>query len=510
MTVTETPITTGGRGNRLLLEALLLGLIVALIAALFFCGWVFLRRIATLYRGHIYPNIYALGVQLEGLTPEQGAAALEAVAERVAVGSLVFTDGAATYPFSAAEAGLRVDTRATAEAAYTIGRSDDLRSQTAVWITYQDVPPTFTVDAMRARVLLEQLALEISVPPVPARLQLEQGQLIIVPGESGRVLNIEGTLVQLLALPAEPGHITVPLVFETVTPPQPDAELVREQVTALTSRRIELFAYDVLTNEMLTWALESDTLIEWLYLEEIAGEPQVSVDPAAARATLEQLAAALGDGRGFRYEEATRQLLDIFTAGGGRVQLYLTHPERVYTVRQGDTLTSISAQFGMPPGLVMEANPQIDYDRLSVGQTLIIPSQDLLTPYMPILDRRIVISIAEQRLRVYENGALLYDWPTSTGMADSPTLRGVFQIVSKEENAYASQWDLWMPYFMAIYPAGGTVYNGIHELPILQNGQRLWEGNLGRPASFGCIILGIPQAETLFRWADIGVIVAIE
>ncbi|HDQ35216.1 MAG TPA: murein L,D-transpeptidase, partial [Chloroflexi bacterium] len=156
------------------------------------------------------------------------------------------------------------------------------------------------------------------------------------------------------------------------------------------------------------------------------------------------------------------------------------------------------------------ANPQIDYDRLSVGQTLIIPSQDLLTPYMPILDRRIVISIAEQRLRVYENGALLYDWPTSTGMADSPTLRGVFQIVSKEENAYASQWDLWMPYFMAIYPAGGTVYNGIHELPILQNGQRLWEGNLGRPASFGCIILGIPQAETLFRWADIGVIVAIE
>ncbi|MDY0019686.1 MAG: L,D-transpeptidase [Anaerolineae bacterium] len=67
-----------------------------------------------------------------------------------------------------------------------------------------------------------------------------------------------------------------------------------------------------------------------------------------------------------------------------------------------------------------------------------------------------------------------------------------------------------MPYFMGIYPAGGTVYNGIHELPILSSGQRLWEGTLGSPASFGCIILGIPQAETLYAWAEIGVVVVIE
>jgi lipoprotein-anchoring transpeptidase ErfK/SrfK len=98
----------------------------------------------------------------------------------------------------------------------------------------------------------------------------------------------------------------------------------------------------------------------------------------------------------------------------------------------------------------------------------------------------------------------------STGMADSPTHRGVFQILSKEENAYGSQWDLWMPYFMAIYRAGGDVYNGIHELPILASGQRLWAGALGRPASYGCVILGIPQAETLYQWAEVGVIVVIE
>ena len=67
-----------------------------------------------------------------------------------------------------------------------------------------------------------------------------------------------------------------------------------------------------------------------------------------------------------------------------------------------------------------------------------------------------------------------------------------------------------MPYFIAVYPAGGGVENGFHELPILTNEQRLWAGSLGRPASFGCIILGIPEAKTLYNWVEVGVVVVIE
>jgi hypothetical protein len=90
-----------------------------------------------------------------------------------------------------------------------------------------------------------------------------------------------------------------------------------------------------------------------------------------------------------------------------------------------------------------------------------------------------VVSVAEQRMRVYEYGALLHDWPVSTGIAKSPTHTGVFQILSQEENAYASLWDLWMPHFQAIYAAGPDFYNGIHGLPTLSSGRRLWEGLLG-------------------------------
>lgn len=40
--------------------------------------------------------------------------------------------------------------------------------------------------------------------------------------------------------------------------------------------------------------------------------------------------------------------------------------------------------------------------------------------------------------------------------------------------------------------------------------KHVWAGTLGRPASYGCIILGIPEAETLYNWTDIGVIVVVE
>ena len=218
----------------------------------------------------------------------------------------------------------------------------------------------------------------------------------------------------------------------------------------------------------------------------------------------------MGNGRGFHFDEAAAQILTAFEAGQQDLWLYLTHPERTYIVQAGDTLTSLSAKHGMPGGLVAEANPNIDINRLFVGQEIRIPSQDVLTPHMPLPGKKIVVSVAEQRTRIYEGGQLVHEWIVSTGLKDSPTHQGTFQVLGKEENAYASQWDLWMPYFISVYPAGGGVMNGFHELPFLANGQRLWAGSLGRPASYGCIILGIPDAEFLYNWVEVGVPVIIE
>ncbi len=120
----------------------------------------------------------------------------------------------------------------------------------------------------------------------------------------------------------------------------------------------------------------------------------------------------------------------------------------------------------------------------------------------------ILVDISEQHLYAYENEALVFSFVASTGM-NNATRTGNFAVQSKIPNAYGSTWNIWMPDWLGIYWAGSTE-NGIHALPILSNGGVLWAGFLGRPISYGCVVLGTYDAELLYNWADMGTPVEIQ
>ena len=115
----------------------------------------------------------------------------------------------------------------------------------------------------------------------------------------------------------------------------------------------------------------------------------------------------------------------------------------------------------------------------------------------------ILVDISEQQMYVYQDGNLVWNWVVSTGEPGRDTRPGAYSVLDKIPNAYAATWNLWMPNWLGIYWAG-SLENGIHALPILSNGQRLWDGYLGTKVSFGCVILGITEAQTLFDWAEVG------
>lgn len=119
----------------------------------------------------------------------------------------------------------------------------------------------------------------------------------------------------------------------------------------------------------------------------------------------------------------------------------------------------------------------------------------------------ILVDISEQHMYVYEGEVLVYSFVASTGM-NNATRVGTFAVQSKIPSAYGSTWDIWMPNWLGIYWAGG-LENGIHALPILPNGAILWEGYLGRPVSYGCVVLGTYESSLLYYWAEIGTPVEI-
>lgn len=120
----------------------------------------------------------------------------------------------------------------------------------------------------------------------------------------------------------------------------------------------------------------------------------------------------------------------------------------------------------------------------------------------------ILVDISEQHMYAYDGDTLVYSFVVSTGIENS-TRVGTFAVQTKMPNAYASTWDLWMPNWLGIYYSHG-LENGIHALPILSNGATLWAGFLGRPVSYGCVVLGTYDSQLLYDWAEIGTPVTIQ
>jgi lipoprotein-anchoring transpeptidase ErfK/SrfK len=120
----------------------------------------------------------------------------------------------------------------------------------------------------------------------------------------------------------------------------------------------------------------------------------------------------------------------------------------------------------------------------------------------------ILVDLSEQHMYVYEGDVAIYSFVASTGI-NGGTRIGNFAVQSKIPNAYGSTWNIWMPDWLGIYWSGG-LENGIHALPILPNGATLWAGFLGRPISYGCVVLGTYDAQVLYDWAEMGTPVEIQ
>ena len=161
-------------------------------------------------------------------------------------------------------------------------------------------------------------------------------------------------------------------------------------------------------------------------------------------------------------------------------------------------------------GIIREENGQLQGARADLEATLALQPDDAKAKthldrvmYRLFPPKRIEISISRQRFYAYEGDALLYNFPTSTGLPGRDTAVGHFQVQSKIPMAWSSIWRLSMPYWLGIYWVG-NVENGIHALPIRTDGTVMWGGLLGQRASYGCVILSNAAARTIYYWADIG------
>ena len=206
------------------------------------------------------------------------------------------------------------------------------------------------------------------------------------------------------------------------------------------------------------------------------------------------------------------------TQSGGPVAKPTTKPKPqpapaspvIHVVQAGETLGQIANRYGTTVAALMAANDLPSANNIGVGQRLIISKGGGSAPTTAVKPTKFVVSISQQRCWLYAGEMLIAKWVCSTGRRSSPTVPGTYRIQSKLPKAWGSRWGFWMPYWLGIYWAGGSE-NGIHGLPWnAKSGVQVWAGSVGRPITFGCVMLDNVNAKMLYNMAWIGMPVIVK
>jgi LysM repeat protein len=463
------------------------------------------------YSDLIMPGVQTLGVELGGKSTAEAAILLQQHWQRR---TITLDAGDTTWTVTPAMLGITLHAEATAQVAHRQGRSLATLQETLKMGGHVSILPIWGIDPTVAEANLQTLAPQLDVPPVDAGLRVVAGRVEATPSVTGRALDVAATMAWLKQNAAQvftEGRL--PLVMVPVPPAITETSAVVAQANQWLANPLSIHAYDPITDETSAWTVGPDVWGTWLSLSvDPADSTQLNweLDMENVQAFLAGQATTIGPDRYLVLDEAVTVIRETIAAPSWDVPLRIVHHERQHIVQSGDTLSKLAREYGIPYPWIQQANPGMG-DTLYAGQALTIPSPDALLPLPVVENKRIVVSLGEQKMWVYENGAVKWEWPVSTGIPSSPTAPGVFQVQTHEPNAYASKWDLWMPHFLGIYqpvPASDFM-NGFHGFPTRGGSRLLWTGDLGHPVTYGCILVSTENAVALYEWAEEGVVVEV-
>jgi len=465
--------------------------------------------IMMVYSNGILPGVSVSGISLGGLSEQEAVTLLNSEWD-----TIVLRGGIRPWAVDPATLGITMDARATAKRAHALGRSSG-NPLNAIF-GHLAVSPIVTINNDVAIAEFQRIAEQVNIPPTDAGVGFENGKAVATPPQNGFSLDVNATVQQFTqSIQSGTNLGEIQLMMVEIAPAISDSSAIVAQAQALLSNPLDIKVFDPVTGDAIYWSLMPSDWSQWLTVTADSNSAiglALNANPDAVRTFLEQQANTVLDStRKLDLDAGVQSIVNAIQRGDptqGFVQV--KHQERIHTVQPGESITSIAWDYGIPYLYIQNLNDGIG--GVSVGQQIKIPPADIFLTETVNPNKRVIVSISNQTVKVYENNQLKWDWIGSTGIPDSPTWTGVYQILSHVDNAYAANWDLYMPNFMGVYqPVPGADFtNGFHGFPTRGGGQLLWENNLGSKVTYGCILLSNTNIQQLYDWAEDGVVVEIQ
>lgn len=244
------------------------------------------------------------------------------------------------------------------------------------------------------------------------------------------------------------------------------------------------------------WALvfvPSETLAAWLPVpaqsKAVNFEPLEIAPVAAPTPPMEASSAPL---KSFTSEADTiiitpRQSVEI-NLTEPEMSTRLTVPEPVSESNEVTTSVEESQVHSEPPTFIGPAELSL------TGPRLFQPVDESLLAHQPASpdEKWIEVDVTEQRVTAWEGNVPVMSFLSSTGLPNTPTVLGEFNVNWKLESTLMSGPGYYLPgvpYTMYFY--GGYALHGTY-----------WHDNFGQPMSHGCVNLSTDNAKELFEWAE--------
>jgi vancomycin resistance protein YoaR len=197
-----------------------------------------------LYAGRIFPGVSVAGVDLSSLAPADAAVRLNQALSYPTSGKILFRDGEKAWVATPAQLGMVFDPSSSAMTAYRLGRSGGLFGALSGQIRAGgggiNVPPVIVFDQRVAVQYLSQIAMQINQPVVEASLNLEGTNVVAQPGQVGRELKTDATLIYLGAQLQTFSDGEVPLVVQEVQPQSLDVSAQADAARQILSQPLTL------------------------------------------------------------------------------------------------------------------------------------------------------------------------------------------------------------------------------------------------------------------------------
>ncbi|HZJ21981.1 MAG TPA: VanW family protein [Anaerolineales bacterium] len=297
-------------------------LIAALIsgAVLFFgliITWVLGYQL--LYAGRIFPGVSVAGVDLSGLTPSDAAVKLNQTLAYPINGKILFRDGEKAWVATPAQLGMVFDPSSSAVTAYDLGRRGGLfgalSGQIRAGGAGVNVPPVIIFDQRVAFQYLSQISSQVNQPTVEASLKLEGTNVVAQPGQVGRELKIDATLIYLGSQLQTFTDGEVPLVVQEVQPQILDVSGQADVARQILSQPLTLVIPNATSTDPGPYVYNVEVLANILAVQPVKNGDQISVqvglNPTALRDMLVPVKSQvdrLPANAKFIFNDETRQL----------------------------------------------------------------------------------------------------------------------------------------------------------------------------------------------------------